>query len=765
MTFDAADEALFHAYGFLDADEEAAAYLETHYQRLRATLSFLGTREPARILELGAYPPFTLMLARRFPQAEIAAAYHADPLSTKYYGRFTRNGRLALPSREPGFPERSFGVHCFNAERDVWPFDGGSFDLVLAMELLEHLLLDPCFLFREAHRVLAMEGSLIVTTPNLASLEGVSSMLGNRSPYRFGPYSPQGEYGRHNREYVPRELPLVGEACGFATQRIATGDVYPVQADPGQARKLLVDLQDDLSLRSQTIFYEGRKTGAPFGSYPAALYDYDVPEHSAILRVRHHERQNGGGIQMSVEVVNTGRYQWRPDVEDATNLGVQVLDRRRRPVSPDYLRVFLPRPLSPGEHAVLDFTVPDPGVADGFCLRLDMVHERVVWFSAAPRGELAVDLPSNMDRSPVLEFDAPAAREAGHRGLRIVIATTQVPFVRGGAELLAEGLRDALLAEGHQAEITAIPFRWYPPERLLDMMLACRLLDVSETCGVRTDVLIGLKFPAYFIRHPAKSLWLLHQHRTAYDLWGHELGDIHQFPNGPQVRDAIQQADRQLIPEARVISAISQNVARRLERYCGIRAQAVYHPPFNAERFHCAAAGEYLFFPSRLTQIKRQELVLEALALTRQRVVVHFAGPADTPSYTGKLHTLAGNLGVAGRVRWLGTISEDEKIERYARAVGVVFPPLDEDYGYVSLEAMLSSKPLVTCTDSGGPLEFVDPGATGLVAEPSPAALAEALDRLWGDRAQARAMGQAARDRYAGMHISWKSVVEHLLPG
>ena len=93
----------------------------------------------------------------------------------------------------------------------------------------------------------------------------------------------------------------------------------------------------------------------------------------------------------------------------------------------------------------------------------------------------------------------------------------------------------------------------------------------------------------------------------------------------------------------------------------------------------------------------------------------------------------------------------------------MIFPPVDEDYGYVSLEAMLSSKPLITCTDSGGPLEFVEPGVTALVAEPSAGALAEALDQLSEDRAEARTMGQAARERYAGMRISWETVLEALV--
>jgi glycosyltransferase involved in cell wall biosynthesis len=347
--------------------------------------------------------------------------------------------------------------------------------------------------------------------------------------------------------------------------------------------------------------------------------------------------------------------------------------------------------------------------------------------------------------------------------VRVLLATTQAPFVRGGAEALAEGLRDALIARGHQAEIVAIPFKWYPPERILDCMLACRLLDLTEASGNRVDRLIGLKFPAYLIPHPRKSLWIVHQHRAAYDMWEHPLADLHRYPNGAQVRAAIEQADCKLIPEAQVVTALSCNVARRLERYCGIAARALYSPPMGAGRFHCAAQEDYLFFPSRLNPTKRQALAMEALARTREPVRLRFAGAADEPAHAEALRAWACELGVAGRIEWLGMISEEEKVRQYARSLGVVFPPLDEDYGYISLEAMLSSKPLVTCTDSGGPLEFVDPGMTGLAVDPTAESLAEAMDALWADRAAAARMGQAGRERYAELRISWDTVVETLL--
>ena len=112
---------------------------------------------------------------------------------------------------------------------------------------------------------------------------------------------------------------------------------------------------------------------------------------------------------------------------------------------------------------------------------------------------------------------------------------------------------------------------------------------------------------------------------------------------------------------------------------------------------------------------------------------------------------------------WLGAVSEEEKRRQYASALGVVFPPVDEDYGYITLEAMLARRPVITCSDSGGPLEFVRDGVTGRVCEPTPEALAEALDDLWAARARARQMGERGRQLYDHLNISWANVVRRLM--
>ena len=346
--------------------------------------------------------------------------------------------------------------------------------------------------------------------------------------------------------------------------------------------------------------------------------------------------------------------------------------------------------------------------------------------------------------------------------MRVAVATVQVPFVRGGAEMLAENLCTALRAAGHEAEIVAVPFKWYPAEAIPQQMLACRLLDLTESMGTRIDRVIGLKFPGYLIPHPDKVQWILHQHRGAYDLWDQHWGDLYGAPGGDAARDAIHMADTHLIPQARRVFAISRNVADRLLRFNGIAAQPLYHPPPLAGHYRSAPAGDYLLMPSRLNGPKRQDLVVDALARTRHPVRVVFIGAADDPAWAAGVVARAEAM-APGRTTWLGAVTDERKIELLAAALAVLVPPLDEDYGYVTLEAMLSARGVITCSDSGGPLEFVEHGRNGLVCEPAAAALADAMDQLWAGRERARSMGEEGLAMYRALGLSWGHVVQCLL--
>ena len=80
--------------------------------------------------------------------------------------------------------------------------------------------------------------------------------------------------------------------------------------------------------------------------------------------------------------------------------------------------------------------------------------------------------------------------------MKIAIAMVQVPFIRGGAEILADMLCNELKNRGHQADIITIPFKWYPSTSILNCMLAGRMLDLSEINGEKIDMVIAMKFPA-----------------------------------------------------------------------------------------------------------------------------------------------------------------------------------------------------------------------------------------------------------------------------
>ena len=112
-------------------------------------------------------------------------------------------------------------------------------------------------------------------------------------------------------------------------------------------------------------------------------------------------------------------------------------------------------------------------------------------------------------------------------------------------------------------------------------------------------------------------------------------------------------------------------------------------------------------------------------------------------------------------MRFEGAASDERLLELYAGALAVIYAPFDEDYGYVTLEAFLAGKPVVTARDSGGTLEFVEDGVNGFVCDPDPSAIADAFRRLWDDRARARSLGDAGRDR--ARLVTWDGVIEKLV--
>ena len=113
------------------------------------------------------------------------------------------------------------------------------------------------------------------------------------------------------------------------------------------------------------------------------------------------------------------------------------------------------------------------------------------------------------------------------------------------------------------------------------------------------------------------------------------------------------------------------------------------------------------------------------------------------------------------RVTFAGRLSDQEMIDHLARCRAVVFPPFNEDYGFVTVEAFMCGKPVITCADSGGPSELVRDDQNGYVTDPTPEALAGAMRKLIDDRNLATRMGEEGHRMASAM--TWSDAVRQLL--
>ena len=341
---------------------------------------------------------------------------------------------------------------------------------------------------------------------------------------------------------------------------------------------------------------------------------------------------------------------------------------------------------------------------------------------------------------------------------RVVVCNTHVPFAEGGAELHTRELVSRLRRAGHLAELVSLPFKWYPPEEIMAHAAAWRLLDLSESGGQPIDLLVASRFPSYFVRHPNKVSWLVHQYRPAYELCGTEYSEFTHSEKHVALRAKLMTLDREMLLECRRRFAISRTTAARLEKFNGVAAHPLYHPPPLADRLRPGPYGDYVLLVGRVERIKRVELGVRAMQYVDRPTRLLVVGDGR---HLASVRHLVEDLDVGDRVTLLGRVDDARLIDLYAGALAIFYPPYNEDYGYVTLEAYLAHKPVITTNDSGGPLEFVEDGVSGVVCRSDAEAVAVAINTLAADRVKAAALGDVGFERVRP--ITWDAAVETLL--
>jgi glycosyltransferase involved in cell wall biosynthesis len=379
-----------------------------------------------------------------------------------------------------------------------------------------------------------------------------------------------------------------------------------------------------------------------------------------------------------------------------------------------------------------------------------------------------------------------------------IVAPCPIPYVIGGAENLWRGLQDHINEETpHQAEILKLPSREHYFWDLVDSYRRFAEFDLSGF-----DIVVSTKYPAWMVDHPRHVVYVQHKLRGLYDTY-HFLrmpdrhpteaspvqdlraymdehagrrdrlaeffarladlrgaaglpDDLFAFP-GPFIREVLRYLDGVGMAPAAVrrYGAISRTVRDRDEYFPDGQEVFVAHHPTSLAGLRPARDGGYLFSASRLDNAKRLGLLVEAMGHVHRDVRLRIAG-------TGPLEKELRSAARADRrIEFCGRVSSAELAALYAGSRAVAFLPYEEDYGLVTLEAMLCGKPVITCSDSGGTTELVVDGENGLVTAPDAAALGAAIDRLWSDRGARRRMGRAALER--ARRVTWDGVVRELV--
>ena len=324
--------------------------------------------------------------------------------------------------------------------------------------------------------------------------------------------------------------------------------------------------------------------------------------------------------------------------------------------------------------------------------------------------------------------------------------------------VIARELVRALREAGHEAEIIVTPQNRFGHQ--FSAYLATWLTDVTSSEGRPIDQVISLRYPSYAIRHRRHVCWLNHTMREYYDLWDTFSGSLSRKGRlKERVRKTIiQAADRYFLTRVSKLYVQSTTVQRRIAIWQSVNSKVMY-PPAPQRAYRCDEYGRTFLFVSRLTRLKRPDLLIRALGTPPAngvRLVIAGDGE-ERPA----LERLVSEVDVADRVTFTGRLTDGQLLDELAKCRAVCFPPFQEDYGFVTVEAFASRKAVITCRDSGGPAELVRDGVNGFVCEPTPEALGSAMRRLADDEALAKKMGDAAFE--TGAKLTWAETVRQLV--
>ncbi|MEM3555939.1 MAG: glycosyltransferase family 4 protein [Candidatus Micrarchaeia archaeon] len=382
-----------------------------------------------------------------------------------------------------------------------------------------------------------------------------------------------------------------------------------------------------------------------------------------------------------------------------------------------------------------------------------------------------------------------------------VVWPAPTPPIFGGLENLLFNLVASINEyTKHKAELVEVPTKEHTFWDLVESYKKFYDLDLSNF-----DMIITTKYPAWMIRHKNHVLWMAHKLRGLYDTYPpteplgvdkkileccklareilqvtqsdptdsnitrlfnllsrlkkesklhKEWADLFKLP-GPFIRKIIHFMDDVALSHKKIRSfnTISNTVKLRGYLPTGVKAKTIYVPPTSLT--NKSEEYDYLLTVNRLDAPKRVDLSIKAMCYVPKEIKLKVVG--DGPLYD-ELVKMAKN---DRRIEFTGFVEQDELEDLYSNALAILYTPYDEDLGLVPLEAFAHKKPVITLTDSGGPTELIKDGVNGFVVKPDPQSIAEKINFLIANKAEARRMGEAGYD--LAKKINWEDTTLELL--
>lgn len=376
-----------------------------------------------------------------------------------------------------------------------------------------------------------------------------------------------------------------------------------------------------------------------------------------------------------------------------------------------------------------------------------------------------------------------------------IVAPCAVPYAIGGAEKLWWGLERYINEHTeHIADIIKLPTR---EQDLFGLAAGYRAFGRLDLSGF--DIILTTKYPAWAAQHDRHAVYLQHKLRGLYDTYAGTIeipekllripaiasllalaervaGGSAEVANlldqicapelqddpeiiaagcipGPLARRIVHVVDGRLLSGRRILrfAAISREVAARTDYFpADVTVKVLHHP--SSVPVQRGERTDYLFAASRLDGPKRIGLLIDAMHMADTEMPLKIAG--DGP----QAELLRAQAADDPRIHFLGHVSERELVDLYANCLAVLFVPFKEDYGLITLEAMLAGKAVVTATDSGGTGELVDHDRTGLVVPAEAGAIARAIDQLATDPVRAAEFGAAGFA--VAQTVTWQPIVD-----